>query len=105
MVPGAKPLSINEVKLTKDDDEDRKQRNKRHPSSEDDDEENRSNDDSTRNGAIKKGNLLFNLTLMQTIFYNVFNLNSYKKENINSEGSFNQIPESPGIETKQYIIN
>jgi len=58
LVPGAKPLSINEVRLSKDDDEDRdrhRSNDKRHNSS------NITNDKATdenlqKNGAAKKGN-------------------------------------------------
>lgn len=58
LVPGAKPLSINEVRLSKDDDEDRDRyrgNDKWHNSS-DELDDNKTNDDlAQKNGATKKG--------------------------------------------------
>ncbi|XP_032681636.1 apoptotic chromatin condensation inducer in the nucleus [Odontomachus brunneus] len=59
LVPGAKPLSINEVRLSKDDDEDRdryKSNDKRHNSN-DSTNDNKITDESLqKNGTAKKGN-------------------------------------------------
>lgn len=59
MVPGAKPLSINEVRLSKDDDEDKdrhRSNDKRHNSS-DSTNDNKITDESLqKNGTAKKGN-------------------------------------------------
>ncbi|XP_071626084.1 uncharacterized protein Acn isoform X1 [Temnothorax longispinosus] len=57
LVPGAKPLSINEVRLSKDDDEDRdrhRSNDKRHNSS--DITNDKATDENLKNGATKKGN-------------------------------------------------
>jgi len=56
-VPGAKPLSINEVRLSKDDDEERdrhRSNDKRHNSSDINDDA--IDENLQKNGAAKKGN-------------------------------------------------
>lgn len=58
-MPGAKPLSINEVRLSKDDDEDRdrhKSNDKRHNFSDNTNDNKMMDENLQKNGAAKKGN-------------------------------------------------
>ncbi|XP_072751372.1 uncharacterized protein Acn [Anoplolepis gracilipes] len=59
LVPGAKPLSINEVRLSKDDDEDKdrhKSNDKRHNSSDSTNDNKITDENLQKNGTAKKGN-------------------------------------------------
>ncbi|XP_012219527.1 apoptotic chromatin condensation inducer in the nucleus [Linepithema humile] len=59
LVPGAKPLSINEVRLSKDDDEDRdrhRSNDKRHNSNDSTNDSKVTEENLQKNGAAKKGN-------------------------------------------------
>ncbi|EZA48094.1 apoptotic chromatin condensation inducer in the nucleus isoform X2 [Ooceraea biroi] len=59
LVPGAKPLPINEVRLSKDDDEDRdrhRSNDKRHSSNDSTNDDKAIDESSQKNGAAKKGN-------------------------------------------------
>jgi len=59
LVPGAKPLSINEVRLSKDDDEDRdrhRSSDKRHNSNDSTNDNKVTDENLQKNGAAKKGN-------------------------------------------------
>lgn len=106
MVPGAKPLSINEVRLSKDDDEDRdrhRSNDKRH-SSNDSTNDKVTDENLQKNGAAKKGNAKvdnhigmcklfvnknnFCLSLISFDEYNTRIIpNSNKAEDIDREGS------------------
>lgn len=56
-MPGAKPLSINEVRLSKDDDEDRdRHRNDKRHNSSDNINDKAIDENLQKNGAAKKGN-------------------------------------------------
>jgi len=60
LVPGAKPLSINEVRLSKDDDEDRdrhRSNDKRHNSNDSTNDNKVTDENLQKNGAAKKGNV------------------------------------------------
>jgi protein required for attachment to host cells len=59
LVPGAKPLSINEVRLSKDDDEDKdrhRSNDKRHSSNDSTNDNKVTDENLQKNGAAKKGN-------------------------------------------------
>jgi len=59
LVPGAKPLSINEVRLSKDDDEDKdrhRSNDKRHNSNDSTNDNKITDENLQKNGTAKKGN-------------------------------------------------